>query len=89
MLFDEPANSMDDSATKHLVNQLKNILDNKTLIMITHKTSMLSLVDRLIVMDNGHIIADGTKEDILKRIAEQKLKSIKPKAKTPHKRKAS
>lgn len=87
LLFDEPANSMDDTATKHLVNQLSDKLGNKTLIMITHKTSMLSLVDRLIVMDNGHIIADGSKEDILKSITEQKLKTTQSGAKTTHKRK--
>ena len=43
----------------------------KTLVLITHRLSMLELVDRLIVMEGGRIIADGPKNEVLRRLREQ------------------
>ncbi|MDP3705865.1 MAG: type I secretion system permease/ATPase [Legionellaceae bacterium] len=66
LIFDEPTASMDDSSEARLRQNIKNNLEkNTTLILVTHKVSMLDLVDRLIVLDNGHIVADGTKESVL------------------------
>jgi ATP-binding cassette subfamily C protein LapB len=42
-----------------------NIVQDKTVIIITHKPSLLSLVDRLIVIEDGKIVADGPKEKII------------------------
>ena len=42
----------------------ENIVSDKTLIVVTHKTSLLQLVDRVIIMDNGKIIVDGPKETV-------------------------
>ena len=49
--------------------RIKDIVADKTMILITHKPSVLSLVDRLIVMDDGKIIADGPKEEVLESLA--------------------
>ncbi len=66
LIFDEPTASMDDSSEAQLRKNIKNNLaKNTTLILVTHKVSMLELVDRLIVLDNGHIVADGPKETVL------------------------
>ena len=54
---------------------LKEIVKDKTLIMVTHKPSVLSLVDRLIVMDEGKIVADGPKEEVLKALTGKKKTS--------------
>ena len=51
-----------------LRNRLHSWAKNKTLLLITHRTSMLSLVDRLIVLDNGHIVADGPKEAVIEAL---------------------
>ena len=42
-----------------------NIIKDKTVVIITHKPSLLSLVDRLIVVEDGKIVADGPKEKII------------------------
>ncbi len=41
------------------------MVSNKTLLLVTHRASLLTLVDRLIILDNGKIIADGPKESVM------------------------
>ncbi len=66
LIFDEPTASMDDGSEAQLRQNIKNHLDkHSTLILVTHKVSMLDLVERLIVIDNGRIVADGPKEAVL------------------------
>jgi ATP-binding cassette subfamily C protein LapB len=64
LIFDEPTNSMDKQTEKEFIRKLKDILVDQTVIIVTHKLSLLSLVDRVIVLDNGKIIADGPKEKV-------------------------
>ncbi len=73
-LFDEPTSSMDNTSEAKLLSNFKKELKDKTLIMVTHKTSLLQLVDRLIVMDNGKIIADGNKETVLDALKKGQLR---------------
>ncbi len=65
LLFDEPTASLDNTSEGRVRARLANTMKNKTLIMITNRASMLSLVDRLIVVDGGKIIADGAKQEVL------------------------
>lgn len=66
LILDEPSSSMDDGLERQLRNNLTKRLDkDTTFILITHKAAMLKLVDRLIVVDNGKIVADGPKESVL------------------------
>ena len=66
LMLDEPTNSMDRQTEKAFIKKLDNIVEDKTLIVVTHKTSLLSLVDRVIIMENGQIITDGPKDEIFK-----------------------
>lgn len=65
MVMDEPTNAMDNKTESLLISNLESYFEDRTLVLVTHKSSMLSLVDRLIVVDAGRIIADGKKSDIL------------------------
>lgn len=65
LILDEPTNSMDKQTENVFLKNLKNSLTDETLIVVTHKTSILALVDRVIVLENGRIIADGPKEQVL------------------------
>jgi ATP-binding cassette subfamily C protein LapB len=69
MIMDEPTNSMDGQTEETFKRRMKDIVKNKTLILVTHRPSVLSLVDRLIVMDDGKIIADGPKDEVLQALA--------------------
>lgn len=69
--LDEPTSNMDNASEQMIKNRLKAVMGNKTLVLITHRLSMLELVDRLIVMEGGRIIADGPKNEVLRRLREQ------------------
>lgn len=68
MILDEPSASMDPASENRLLRRLNVVTQNRTVILITHKGTMLSLVDKLILMDKGHILAYGPKEDIIARL---------------------
>ena len=69
ILLDEPTNSLDNTVESKLKANLKVNTVNKTMILVTHRTSMLDLVDRLIVMDNGKILLDGPRDEVLDRLS--------------------
>lgn len=68
VIMDEPTNALDNQTESKLVKNLKDYTKDKTLLLVTHKQSLLSLVDRIIVVDNGKIILDGKKEDVLRKL---------------------
>jgi ATP-binding cassette subfamily C protein LapB len=68
LLLDEPTSAMDNTSEDILRNRLHGWSQGKTLLLITHRSSMLSLVDRLIVLDCGHIVADGPKEAVIEAL---------------------
>ncbi|ATA22968.1 ABC transporter [Brenneria goodwinii] len=65
LIFDEPTSSMDNSSEDRLKKALVPVIANKTLLLVTHRASMLALVDRLIIVDKGRIIADGPKAIVM------------------------
>lgn len=67
-LFDEPTNAMDSLTEQGMIKRLEEEVISGTTIIVTHKMSILRLIDRLIVMDNGKIIADGSKETVLEAL---------------------
>lgn len=71
LVLDEPTSNMDNASEQMIKNRLRTMLGDKTLILITHRLSMLELVDRLVVMEGGRIVADGPKNDVLRRLREQ------------------
>jgi ATP-binding cassette subfamily C protein LapB len=74
LLFDEPSSAMDFTTESLFIKKMKTYTEGKTLIVTTHRMSLLDLVDRLIVMDQGKIVADGPKSEVLKAINAGKVK---------------
>ncbi len=69
LFLDEPASAMDTGSEAELVRALRDGLDpEQTLIVCTHRISVLDLVDRLIVLDNGKVLADGPKAEVIKAL---------------------
>ena len=66
VLFDEPSSAMDSNSERQLLERLKPYLENKTLVLVTHRGTLLDLVDRVIVIDQGKVIADGPKDTIFR-----------------------
>lgn len=68
LLLDEPTSAMDNTSEDILRNRLHGWAQGKTVLLITHRASMLSLVDRLVVLDGGHIVADGPKDAVIEAL---------------------
>ena len=64
LVLDEPTSSMDTATEKAILERLKAWLEDRTLIAITHRNSILGLVDRVLVMDQGKVLTDTTPEQI-------------------------
>ncbi len=75
MLLDEPTSHMDNSTENGFKTRLAEALTDKTLLLVTHRNSMLSLVDRLIVIDGGKIVADGPKAVVLDALMKGRIRS--------------
>jgi len=73
-IMDEPTNSMDNSTEEGFKQRFQQHLGNKTLLLITQKSSLLSLVNRLIVIDGGNIVADGLKENVIEALRQGKVR---------------
>ena len=69
--MDEPTGSMDNAAESRLRERLSRIIGEKTLLLVTHRNSMLALVDRVMVVDGGKIVADGPKAKVLQALSER------------------
>ena len=65
LLLDEPTSALDKANENLLKNNLLKSTSKKTLLLITHRTSMLDIVDRIIVVEGGKVVADGPKKDII------------------------
>lgn len=74
MVLDEPTSSMDPGSEKRLITRLKSVLKSKTTILITHKSTLLDLVDKILLLDKGHVIAFGDKDEVLKKLQGQQYK---------------
>ncbi|EMK3364757.1 type I secretion system permease/ATPase [Vibrio parahaemolyticus] len=76
LLMDEPTSAMDNRSEMHIKHQLAQLKPSETLILITHKTSMLDIVDRVIVMEKGSVIADGPKSQVLNDLKQGKVRAV-------------
>jgi ATP-binding cassette subfamily C protein LapB len=73
LLLDEPTGSMDHSSEEEIKAQLRAYAEGKTMMIITHRTSLLELVDRIIVIDSGRIVADGAKAQVVEALRQGRI----------------
>ncbi|MCK4869557.1 MAG: ATP-binding cassette domain-containing protein, partial [Gammaproteobacteria bacterium] len=73
LLLDEPTSSIDASTEQLITRNLAQYSVKRTLVVVTHKMSMLNLVERVIVLDKGKVIADGPKNKIVGKFAQQEI----------------
>ena len=65
LLMDEPTGSMDHSTEIAVKTQLAQFIKGKTWIVVTHRNSLLEMAERIIVLDNGRIVADGARDSVV------------------------
>ncbi len=73
LLLDEPTSSMDASSEEDIKARLTAASPGKTIVLVSHRTSLLTMVDRIIVMDNGRIVADGPKDQVINALRQGRI----------------
>jgi ATP-binding cassette subfamily C protein LapB len=73
LLLDEPTGSMDHSGEEAVKARLRKFAKDRTVVIITHRTSLLDMVDRIIVTDNGRIVADGPKATVVEALRQGRV----------------
>jgi ATP-binding cassette subfamily C protein LapB len=64
LLLDEPTSSMDQGTEKQVITSLTKFTKEKTMIIVTHRNPIFSMVDRVLVLENGKVVADQTPEQL-------------------------
>lgn len=65
LMMDEPTSDMDGRTEAEIVRRLRDEVGERTLVIVTHRPALLDLVDRLIVFEDGQVMADGPKDQLL------------------------
>jgi len=68
MIFDEPTSAMDAQTENALIERLQTELQGRTVIMISHRTALLRLVDRIVIVEGGKIATDGPRDQVLAQL---------------------
>ncbi|WOB06416.1 type I secretion system permease/ATPase [Piscinibacter gummiphilus] len=68
LLLDEPTSAMDFTTEAQITQNITHFAHNKTVVLVTHRTSLLAMVTRVIVIDAGKIVADGPRDRIMEAL---------------------
>ncbi|KKL36701.1 ABC transporter [Burkholderia contaminans FFH2055] len=71
LLLDEPTSAMDSQTEAQFIEHLRQASAGQTLVVVTHRTSLLALVDRIVIVDQGKIVMDGEKARVLAALSGQ------------------
>ncbi|BDR10147.1 type I secretion system permease/ATPase [Comamonas thiooxydans] len=76
LLLDEPSSNLDNQSEAQLKRRLEEASQGKTILLVTHRTALLTLVDRLIVIDGGRIVADGAKDQVIEALKQGRIGGV-------------
>ena len=76
LLLDEPTSNMDTDSELMLQKRLFSVMQDRTVVLVTHRLSMLRIVERLIVMENGQIKMDGPRDAVLQSLRERSKQNV-------------
>ena len=73
LLLDEPTSAMDFSTEAQITARITDFASDKTVVLVTHRTSMLAMATRVIVMDGGKVVADGPRDRIMEALSSGRI----------------
>lgn len=76
LLLDEPSSALDAQAEAQLIAQLSKATRGKTFVIVTHRTQMLRLAERVIVLDRGRVVLDGSRDDIIRTMTKARSTQV-------------
>ncbi len=68
LLLDEPTSSMDFTSENQFKENLKRFMEHKTMVLVTHRVSLIDLADRMIVIDDGKVVKDGPRQEVIESL---------------------
>lgn len=68
LLLDEPTSSMDFTSENQFKESLKRFMEHKTMVLVTHRVSLIDLADRMIVIDDGKVVKDGPRQEVIESL---------------------
>jgi ATP-binding cassette subfamily C protein LapB len=68
LLLDEPTSAMDYPSEAQFKERIRRYAGHKTMIIVTHRSSLMELAERIIVMDDGQVVADGPKDKVMQAL---------------------
>jgi len=74
LVLDEPTAAMDNTSERNLRSRILSFMPGHTIVLITHRASLLALVDRVIVLDGGKVVADGPRDQVIQALTEGRVK---------------
>jgi len=74
LILDEPTSAMDKGSEDWFINRLREYMVGRTVFVVTQRVSLLTLVDRLLVMDGGGVVAEGPRDTVLEMLARGQIK---------------
>lgn len=78
LLLDEPTASIDPGSERRLYTHLRELIKGKTIVLVTHKSAVLGLVDKLLLMDRGRIVAQGPRDEVIQKLQAGAFKAGAP-----------
>jgi len=76
LLMDEPTGSMDHSTEMAVKHQLAEFIQGRTMLVVTHRNSLLEMVDRILVIDHGKLVADGPRDTVVQALQQGKIGKV-------------
>jgi ATP-binding cassette subfamily C protein LapB len=73
LLLDEPTSAMDFSTEAQITTKVTAFASDKTVVLVTHRTSLLALATRVIVIDGGKVVADGPRDRIMEALSSGRI----------------
>jgi ATP-binding cassette subfamily C protein LapB len=73
LLLDEPTSAMDFSTEAQITTRVTEFAADKTVVLVTHRTSMLAMATRVIVIDGGKVVADGPRDRIMEALSSGRI----------------
>ncbi|MDO5666234.1 MAG: ATP-binding cassette domain-containing protein [Alcaligenaceae bacterium] len=77
VLLDEPTASLDEMTEQQALHGIAHWARDKTLVVVTHRRQVLSLVNRVVVIDQGNVVMDGPRDAVLAKLVENEQKKLK------------
>jgi ATP-binding cassette subfamily C protein LapB len=67
-LLDEPTSMIDTNSERAILDRLAATRQGKTLVVVTHRPALLAIVERIVVLDRGRVVADGPRDEVLAQL---------------------